>query len=94
MSDISIEGILSLLTKDSSVKQELLKLTKPTNDEKSISSHDDNNPTENTDRLQLKINLIRALVPLLSEKATEQAEFLIKLLSVISIVKHIQSTNN
>lgn len=94
MSDISIEGILSLLTKDSSVKQELLKLTKPTNDEKSISSHDDNNPTENTDRLQLKINLIRALVPLLSEKATEQAEFLIKLLSVISIIKQIQSTNN
>ena len=94
MSDISIEGILSLLTKDSSVKQELLKLTKPTNDEKSVSNHDDNNPTENTDRLQLKINLIRALVPLLSEKATEQAEFLIKLLSVISIVKHIQSTNN
>lgn len=95
MDSNSIESVINLLTGDKTVAKQLINFSKSINNK----DNDDNSTAltthqqESTDRLQLKINLINAIIPLLSDKATEQAQFLVKLLSVISVIKKINGEN-
>lgn len=92
MSENSIESVINLITTDKDATEQLISLTK------SITGQETSNVSkqqpETTDKMQLKINLINAIIPLLSEKAAEQAHFLVKLLSIVTILNQIKNNNN
>jgi len=59
--------------------------------EKDKNESNDENPRKN-ERLEQKINLINAVIPLLGEKTSEQAKFLIKLLTLISVIEDMKQS--
>ena len=90
----SLENILSLISGDKNATEKLLdianSLSEKSNDVKNEAS---NIATNQDDRFSLKINLLKAIIPLLSEKAAQQAEFLIKLLTIISVIRQLNSSD-
>ena len=87
----SIDTILELLTSDSQKANELKSF---------LGSFAENNNSQAdvtaiTDtKLQHKINLIHAMIPLLNTKGTEYAQFVIKLLSLISVLQKLKNSQN
>ena len=91
-----IENVLDLLTSDSQTASQLISLIKTAAGGKDDENTKSNSlqTTEEKDKLQLKINLINAIIPLLSPKGAEQAQFIIKLLSVISVMRQLKNGDN
>lgn len=91
----SIENVLQSLLSDKSVTNALSKHISQANTENESTVPDTQNgadtPKANT-RLEQKINLINAIIPLLSENAAEKAEFLIKLLGIISVIEEMKQS--
>ena len=84
----SIEDVLQSLLSDKSVAEALSeKLGKHDNNTNDVKETMPSNP-----KFEQKINLIKAIIPMLDEKTSENAKFLIKLLSLISVIEELQQS--
>lgn len=92
----SIDTILELLTSDkdkvTDLKEILIKILGSQNVKTSQSAMIEE--TGSNIRLQQKINLIKAMIPLLSSKNAEYAQFIIKLLTMMSVLQNLKYTQN
>lgn len=90
-----LERSLSSIFQEKDLPEQLTKLSKLLSEKSETKDYNTIKKSENQqDRLTLKINLLNSIIPLLSEKAADQARFLIKLLSVISFLQNINTTQN
>ncbi len=89
----SIENVLQTLLSDKSVAETLSKQLSKIENPKEIGENTDaeENPQRN-ERLEQKINLINAVIPLLGEKNSQLAKFLIKLLTLVSIIDNMKQS--
>jgi hypothetical protein len=92
----SIDTILELLTSDkdkvTDLKEILINILESQNVKTSQSAMIEE--TGSNIRLQQKINLIKAMIPLLSSKNVEYAQFIIKLLTMMSVLQNLKYTQN
>lgn len=92
----SIDTILELLTSDkdkvTDLKEILINILESQNVKTSQSAMIEE--TGSNIRLQQKINLIKAMIPLLSSKNAEYAQFIIKLLTMMSVLQNLKYTQN
>lgn len=87
----SIEAVIKALTADNKDTEKLDTLIGKIS-EAIDSQHKQQNDT--VDRFQIKINLISSIIPLLDDNSKPLAHYLIKLLTIISTLKQINSIDN
>ncbi len=88
----SLDTILNALTSNDTEISQITKLINTLSEQKAIKSAEN---TDNvTNRFQLKINLINSVIPLLDDNAKQMAEFLIKLLTIISTLQQLKNGEN
>ncbi len=89
----SIESVLQTLLSDKSVAETLsMQLSRIENSKEKGENEATEEFPQNNERLKQKINLINAVIPLLGEKNTELAKFLIKLLTLISVIEDMKQS--
>lgn len=86
----SIEALLNLLSENKDVTDSLKNVLNGSHE----LTNDHQNTTVTEDKLALKINLMNAIIPFLSEKSKEHAAFIVKVLQIISLLQQNTKTND
>ena len=92
----SIETLLEMLTGDSQKATEFKGMLKSFSENKEfqdLQNKPETSPNENN-KLQQKINLINAMIPLLNGNGAEYAQFVIRLLSMLSVLQQLKNSQN
>lgn len=88
----SIETLLQTILSDKSTSDTLaavLSSKEQQSQDTNVNSNIDTY-TDMPERFKQKINIIRAIMPILDEKTSEQAKFLIKLITIMSLIDSIK----